>query len=772
MRQNGDGRNSPAPNQTFLTSGGGIIRTEYVYDGNSRLIELVDDRGASTVYTYDLLDRLVTKTLADGSVSTRVYDLASCLTGFTDENGSVFAFTYDALSRKTSVTCTPASGVVDIGTISYQYDGLSRATQYQADSSSSTVQLAYDSINRTVEEFQTYSSISGVVVRTQLQSWVATQITYPNNITATNTYDPLYRRVSVAGAYGATALDTVSWNFFGPTRVVETNWGAGSLIATQMNNARTHSAVQAAVPLPAWGSISTDQLGYDGEGRMITKRYMTGGISGVTHGYANTTARVGYTTSFDRASNKLYERHLEAEDRSHLYQPFNSDGSFAVGYDSANRLRQYQRGVLSSATIPYLVNAGASIATPTTLPGADQVRTYGLDGLGNWKTSNFTVVNDDESTTSTAEVRQHNYVNEITSVRDTTDGTPTTTPFTYDKNGNLLNDGVRIYQYDALNRLVQINKVGEGTPIIAAYVYDGLNRRIQKTISNGGLTGDITNGTTNYLYDGQQMAMARDNTGAWQQVYFWGRYIDELLFFAVPTETVPTTYRVLSDLLYRSTAIVTTTNVVAEAYDCDAYGNTLCYSGPGSDNQWFTDDDVQTNNPINTTIFTGRQYDPESQIYYYRARYYSPQIGRFISRDPLENAELSQGTNLYWYVRNNTPNSFDPMGLFGLPDALEQLFDDAEEEMERAIIECPDYNPCPTKCNDCCKQMAIAADAAALGSLGVAASLSCPEFILVGPEGPALCLVALTALYAGSLATIIAYARECERECDLQVILA
>ena len=39
------------------------------------------------------------------------------------------------------------------------------------------------------------------------------------------------------------------------------------LMATQKNNARTHSAVQANVPLPAWGNISSDQLGYDGAGR-------------------------------------------------------------------------------------------------------------------------------------------------------------------------------------------------------------------------------------------------------------------------------------------------------------------------------------------------------------------------------------------------------------------------------------------------------------------------------------------------------------------------
>ena len=410
------------------------------------------------------------------------------------------------------------------------------------------------------------------------------------------------------------------------------------------------------VPLPGWGGVSSDRLGYDGAGRMITKRYLTGGINETTKAYNNTTSLVGATTSFDRAGNKFFERHLEAEDRSHLYQPFNSDGSFGVGYDSANRLLQYQRGVLNGDVTPYLVPAGASIDIPTTLPGADQVRTYGLDGLGNWKTTNFTEVGSGGSTTSTAETRAHNYVNEITSTRD---GTSSATPFTYDKNGNLLNDGIRSYKYDALNRLVQVKKVSGGA-LIGAYVYDGLNRRIQKTISNGGLTGGISNGTTNYLYDDQQIVTERDEDGNWLKANFWGQYIDELLFFAVPTETVPTTYRVLSDLLYRSTAIVTTSNVITEAYDCDAYGNTLCYSGPGTDGLWFTDDDVQTNNPINTTIFTGRQYDPESQIYYYRARYYSPSIGRFISRDPLG---AFAGLNLLAYVRNNPTSRVDPLGL-------------------------------------------------------------------------------------------------------------
>jgi RHS repeat-associated protein len=47
---------------------------------------------------------------------------------------------------------------------------------------------------------------------------------------------------------------------------------------------------------------------------------------------------------------------------------------------------------------------------------------------------------------------------------------------------------------------------------------------------------------------------------------------------------------------------------------------------------------------------------------HYRARYFGPNIGRFLSRDP-RNAELNQRTNLYWYARNNTVRAVDPMGL-------------------------------------------------------------------------------------------------------------
>ena len=101
-----------------------------------------------------------------------------------------------------------------------------------------------------------------------------------------------------------------------------------------------------------------------------------------------------------------------------------------------------------------------------------------------------------------------------------------------------------------------------------------------------------------------------------------------------------------------------------ETCDCDAYGNTTAYNADGVDNTWFTDDDVVTNNPTCQFIFTGRRFDPETsnattQMYFYRARYYSPVLGRFISRDPIDYAG---GMNLYEYVGGMAVGAVDPTG--------------------------------------------------------------------------------------------------------------
>jgi len=62
-----------------------------------------------------------------------------------------------------------------------------------------------------------------------------------------------------------------------------------------------------------WGSKNSDRLAYDGSGRMIAKRYTTGTVAGEDFNVV-----VGFTTEYDRSSNKFFERELHAESRSQL----------------------------------------------------------------------------------------------------------------------------------------------------------------------------------------------------------------------------------------------------------------------------------------------------------------------------------------------------------------------------------------------------------------------------------------------------------------------
>ncbi len=388
-----------------------------------------------------------------------------------------------------------------------------------------------------------------------------------------------------------------SWEFMGG-RVVETRLANG-LTCSMLNNARTHSAVQPGspgVPLPTWGGQSSDRLGYDGAGRLICKRYVSSTLSG--GGYADPTAIVGFTTEYDLASNKLFERELHAETRSHLYEPFSASPANVPlgGYDSLNRLRQYQRGQLSSTT-GLNDKGGGAVTTPISLPGTDSFRDYVLDGLGNWQRTNYTHV----SGGAGFQRRQHNPLNEITRI----DFGGSVSNYTYDANGNLLSDGSEHYTYDAFNRLVSVKRFNSMIPI-GAYRYDAFNRRVQRTTSDS-----ASNFTHSYIYSGWRCIEKRDDSDTVLKQFIWGIYLDELIqqknLVALNNFAANATLYPLQDMLYRTTGLADDAGVVREAYDTDAYGNTIIYRKSGSPPSTITFADTDPVEPVPTCdfIFTG-----------------------------------------------------------------------------------------------------------------------------------------------------------------------
>lgn len=187
---------------------------------------------------------------------------------------------------------------------------------------------------------------------------------------------------------------------------------------------------------------------------------------------------------------------------------------------------------------------------------------------------------------------------------------------------------------------------------------------MQKTVSNGGLTGDMPNGTVRFLYEGERVIEEVASSSTTVQ-YVWGQYIDELIQMntyasAGPQPLAAGNYYLLSDLLYRSVALTSATGAIVEVYDSDAYGNTLLFESPGADGTWFTNDDVATAYAACRYVSTGREYDAETQNYFYRARYYCQGLGRFLSRDP---AGLGAGMNLYQFCNSYPCSTTDPSGL-------------------------------------------------------------------------------------------------------------
>jgi len=275
---------------------------------------------------------------------------------------------------------------------------------------------------------------------------------------------------------------------------------------------------------------------------------------------------------------------------------------------------------------PTLTNIPTFTSTPGQPPSGPVTITYEYDPLyrlteANYSTGDYyhytyDAVGNRLSQTTQLAVTSYQYddANRLTSV----DGVN----YTWDNNGNLLNDGVNTYAYDSANRLTSFN----GT---SSYAYNGMGDRLSQTVNgnttnytldlNSGLTQVLSDGQFTYLYGLDNIAQV--NAGGTQ--YFLG------------------------DALNSTRQLTDASGQVTRANAYEPYGNL-----------------AQTAGSAQTSYgFTGEWTDPSGMVYL-RARYYSSGDGRFLTRDTwMGDYNRPLSLNRWGYVEGNPVNLTDPSGF-------------------------------------------------------------------------------------------------------------
>jgi RHS repeat-associated protein len=610
-------------NATSVTSLAGTadaVSTSYTYSPDfNQVASVTDPLLQKTSYTYDVNGNLLSVTDPLNHTKTMAYDAQGRLTKVTNALNQSMTFTYegpdmvsvtDALGRSTSMFYNAAGLLLatadPLGNRTrYNYDPAGRPIEV-IDPAGNSVKFAYD--------------LNGNRISSTGQRGNVTQYAYDVLNRLSSRTDPLLNAESFTYAQNG-LLERVTDRegkislraYDSMNRLSRISFGATAATPTVFESTIDYTYDKGDRLLRALDSVggAIDST-YDGLDRLTKETTPLGTVS---YSYDKAGRRIQMLPSGQQSVDYAYDAASRLTEVRNAVSATAAPDVVRITYDNADRYSRVQ--LRNGVNVDYAYDAAGQLSSITYSTAVATIGglAYDYDAAGR-------VIRTGGS------LAQVNLPAAVAGNTYNANNQLTRPGYTYDKNGRLTSNGSQRYAWDARDQLSQITGV-----TAAQFSYDALGRRTRKSINTV---------PTQFLYDGANIIQELGDGLAptVNATILTGFGMDEA--FGRTKGTVKTEY--LSDRLGSTIALSDASASTATTYSYEPYG-TATQAGLPDDN---------------ARAFTGRE-DDGTRLLYYRARYYDPANGRFVSEDPigLESGDV----NLYRYVSDNPLNSRDPSGL-------------------------------------------------------------------------------------------------------------